>query len=78
MKQVLLFLFLTGSFFSNVSFGQTLKGKVTDISGKPVPSASIYIKEIKQGLIGNAEGEFQIKLKAGVYHLELYLYWLSC
>jgi hypothetical protein len=70
MKQVVLFLLLVGSIFSNVSFAQTLKGKVTDTSGKPIPSASIYIKEIKQGLICNADGEFQIKLKAGMYQLE--------
>jgi len=51
-------------------FAQMLKGRVTDTDGRPVAAASIYIKEIKQGVIGDREGNFQIKLAPGTYHLE--------
>ncbi|GHT55972.1 hypothetical protein FACS189446_7870 [Bacteroidia bacterium] len=69
MKRVILFFLVASSFFPGL-FSQTLKGKVVDVSGKPVPSVSVYIKELKQGLICDVTGEFQIKLKAGTYHLE--------
>ena len=61
---------LIGLFFSPIAFAQMLKGKVTDINGGAVASASIYIKEIKQGAIGDKEGNFQIKLVPGTYNLE--------
>lgn len=70
MIQKVIFLAAISLIFSGNSFCQTLKGRVTDISGKPVPSASIYVKEIKQGMACNAEGEFQIRLKTGTYQLE--------
>ncbi|MDR0833812.1 MAG: DUF5686 and carboxypeptidase regulatory-like domain-containing protein [Candidatus Symbiothrix sp.] len=61
---------LASLLFSTGSFAQTLRGKVTDSSGNPVPAASVYIREIKQGLICNAEGVFQLNLKQGAYHIE--------
>jgi hypothetical protein len=61
---------LMGLLFSTLSFAQILKGKVTDISGNPISAASVYVQEIKQGLICNAEGEFQLKLLPGTYHIE--------
>jgi hypothetical protein len=63
-------LILTGLLFSTLTFAQTLKGKVTDASGLPIPGASVYVKETKQGLVCNAEGEFQTKLPPGTYQLE--------
>ena len=61
---------LTGLFFTPVVFAQMLKGKITDANRNPVVSASIYIQEIKQGIIGDKEGNFQITLAPGTYHLE--------
>ncbi|GHV71304.1 membrane protein [Bacteroidia bacterium] len=61
---------LVGLLFSTLSHAQTLKGRVTDISGNPIPAASVYIQEIKQGLICNAAGLFQINLAPGTYHIE--------
>jgi hypothetical protein len=61
---------IAGIFFVSPAFAQILKGRITDINGRPVAAASIYVKEIKQGIIGDAEGNFQIKLAPGTYHLE--------
>ena len=61
---------LTGLFFTPIVFAQILKGKITDAKGSMIASASIYIQEIKQGIIGDKEGNFQIKLVPGTYHLE--------
>jgi len=61
---------LTGLLFIQFTSAQTLKGRIIDIEGQAIPLASIYIKEIKQGLIGDNDGFFQIKLKPGTYHLE--------
>ena len=64
-------LFLLGILFSASSFSQVLKGRVVTESGEPVPAASVYIIENKQGLIANDAGEFQVKLSPGHYHLEV-------
>jgi hypothetical protein len=48
-----------------------LSGRITDEAGDPVPTASIYIRELNQGLIANNNGEFQVSLPAGEYHLEI-------
>ena len=63
------FIFI-GLFFPSPVFSQVLKGKIIDAFGRPIPSASVYIEEIKQGLICNAEGYFQVKLNPGTYHME--------
>jgi hypothetical protein len=64
-------LIIGGLLLSFAAFSQTIKGSVVDHSGKPVPAASIYIKESKQGSIANGDGEFQFKLSPGIYHLEV-------
>ncbi|MDR0863990.1 MAG: DUF5686 and carboxypeptidase regulatory-like domain-containing protein [Candidatus Symbiothrix sp.] len=68
MKYLLLVL---GLGFSLSSFSQLLKGRVSTETGEPVPAASIYIRETKQGLIANNEGEFQLKVSPGAYRLEV-------
>jgi len=61
---------ITGLLSTQFAFAQMLKGKVADTNGRPIAAASIYIKEIKQGVIGDKEGNFQIRLTPGTYHLE--------
>lgn len=60
---------VTGLLFAPFAFAQTLKGRITDVNNRPVASASVYIKEIKQGIIAGKDGNFQIKLAPGTYHL---------
>jgi hypothetical protein len=64
-------LIIGGLLLSFSAFSYTIKGRIVDDLEKPVPAASIYVKENKQGSIANVEGEFQIKLPSGIYHLEV-------
>ena len=49
------------------SFAQGIRGKVTTESGEPLPFASIYIRNTGEGVPTNQHGEFELKLKKGVY-----------
>lgn len=44
-----------------------LSGKITDSSGSPIPYATVYIQELKQGTTANARGIYEIKLSNGIY-----------
>ncbi len=55
---------------SHAVLSQNLQGKVVDTSGEPIPAASIFIQETRQGLVCNLEGEFRTKLVPGTYHCE--------
>lgn len=65
---------LTSILFCVVIFmplaAQVIKGKVVDTSGDPVPNASIYIRELLQGIMTDDNGEFQASLKKGDYTFE--------
>jgi len=63
-------LIITCLFVTQFVSAQTLKGRVIDTKGEPIVAASIYIKEIKQGLICDKDGNFQIKLNTGTYTIE--------
>lgn len=52
---------------SHFASGQTLNGKITDISGQPVPYATVYIQELKYGTTSNTNGDYELKLPAGNY-----------
>ena len=47
--------------------GQTLSGRIVDPKGKPVPWATVFIKELMYGTTANQEGYFELKLPAGEY-----------
>lgn len=66
MKQVLL-VFSCLIHLSQLSVSQTLNGKITDISGHPVPYATVYLQELMQGTTSNTKGDYEIKLKPGNY-----------
>jgi len=50
---------------------QSLKGKIENLSGEPVPFATIYIHEITSGIVADEQGEFQSKIKTGTYTCEI-------
>jgi len=69
MRSTLLFaiiLLLSGPSFAQVN----LSGKITDDQNKPIPFASIYIKNTTKGTSANSEGEYILKLKPGVYEIQ--------
>jgi iron complex outermembrane receptor protein len=70
MKKISIFLFLFVSTLANAqSF--TLKGKVVDENKKPLPSATLLVKETKKGYTTDLDGKFSINLTKGVYTIEV-------
>ncbi|PZX56642.1 DUF5686 and carboxypeptidase regulatory-like domain-containing protein [Algoriphagus chordae] len=70
-KQVLLILVLCISFtvllFGNPANAQGIKGKVTTADGEPLAFASVYVRNLGDGVPTNEEGNYEYKLKKGVY-----------
>lgn len=66
------FLVLLLSFICVHSFAQevTLSGTITDERGKPVPFATVYIKNTSKGTSANSEGGYSISLKTGQYQVQ--------
>jgi len=52
---------------TGVSHSQSLKGKITNESGEPVPYSTVYIQELKQGTTANTKGDYELKLPSGKY-----------
>lgn len=50
---------------------QTFKGTVVDQNGSPISHASIYLHEIKSGILANYEGNFSFHLPVGDYTCEV-------
>ncbi|MHC1733275.1 MAG: DUF5686 and carboxypeptidase regulatory-like domain-containing protein [Bacteroidales bacterium] len=51
----------------NLLQAQSLSGRITDTKGVPMPSASVYITELRQGTTSNNEGFYEITLPPGNY-----------
>ncbi|WP_158858361.1 DUF5686 and carboxypeptidase regulatory-like domain-containing protein [Lunatibacter salilacus] len=49
------------------TFAQGVRGYVRNERGNPLPFASIFIRNLGDGIPSNAEGYFQLNLKPGVY-----------
>ncbi|MBK8146005.1 MAG: carboxypeptidase-like regulatory domain-containing protein [Bacteroidetes bacterium] len=63
LRQLLLFLVLF--FCMNQVMAATLKGRITDVKGDPLPFASLYIKGTSSGTTSNVEGYYQFELSKG-------------
>ena len=50
-----------------VSQAQSLRGRITDTKGVPMPSASVYITELRQGTTSNNDGYYEIAVPPGSY-----------
>ncbi len=46
-----------------------IKGRVLDDDGKPLPYTTIYVKETGSGSISNENGNYEIRLAPGTYHI---------
>ncbi len=61
-------IFVAFLLFPSISVkAQVLRGRITDSSGSPMPSASVYITELRQGTTSNNEGLYEISLPSGNY-----------
>lgn len=52
-------------------FSQNVKGKITDSEGNPLPGASIIVHNTFVGTSSDAEGNFNLRLRAGNSKLEI-------
>ena len=68
MKKILLVIILVTHAMPNI-MAQATRGRVQDGKGEAVSFASIYIRELKQGISANENGEFELKLPNGNYSL---------
>ena len=68
---IIRYIFLVFLFFSFSVSSQTItiKGKITDQAGLPVPFASVYQKNTTRGTSANSEGEYRLKLSPGKQEL---------
>ena len=62
----ILFVFLLSAFSS---YAYVIKGTVKDLAGNALGYANIYINGTTNGTSANAQGEYQLELKAGSYEL---------
>lgn len=46
---------------------QELSGTITDEAGRPVPWATVFVKELMFGTVANQDGGFELKLDPGEY-----------
>jgi len=53
--------------FNLQALPQSLKGTIKDTRGNPVPYATVYIRETRQGTVANTKGDYEIHLPEGTY-----------
>ena len=54
-------------FFQNYTLAQGIKGKVTTSEGEPLAYASVYIRNLEDGVPTNENGLYEFRLKPGFY-----------
>lgn len=59
------------SFISIQTRAQVVAGKIVNEQNEPVPYATIFVTETKEGTISNSEGNFKIQLARGSYHFKI-------
>src|ERR1700684_2789977 len=69
MRFYFTFILFTLLYYSTSAQSTTLSGKVTDQDGKPVPFASIYIKNTTKGASAKSEGDYSLQLQPGQYEV---------
>src|SRR5680860_1530860 len=55
--------------FSFPSNAQIVSGLILNEKNEPVPYATIFVQEAKKGTITNSNGNFNLQLENGIYHL---------
>lgn len=67
MKQLLFFICCTiiSALMAASANAATLKGRITDSKGEPLPFASLYLKGTTKGTTSNMDGYYQLELPVG-------------
>ena len=61
-------LMLSAIFFSTGLSAQVISGKITGEKNDPIPYATIFVAETREGTISNSDGNYHIQLEKGTYH----------
>lgn len=48
-------------------WSQVLKGTIKDTQGEPIPYATVYIRELRQGTVANTKGDYELRIPEGKY-----------
>ncbi len=62
-----LYLIILLIFSATGLFAQSIKGRISNESGAPVPFATVYIQQLRLGTTASPKGEYEIKLPEGKY-----------
>ncbi len=57
--------------FTPVVLSQTVYGKIVDEQNQPVPYATLFVSETREGTISNADGNYNLNLKKGIYNFTI-------
>lgn len=68
-KILSLFIFTSLSYIT--SHAQVVTGKIINEQNEPVPYATIYVAETREGTISNPDGNYRIQLENGTYHFTI-------
>ncbi|MBN3583871.1 carboxypeptidase-like regulatory domain-containing protein [Algoriphagus aestuarii] len=63
----LVFLFLISALITSTVLAQGIRGKVVSTEGEVLPYASVYIRNLGDGVPTNQDGRYEYRLEAGVY-----------
>ncbi len=68
LKTLLIFFF---AIIFGASKAQVIYGRISDENDKPIPYATIFISETKEGTTSNIDGNFHLQLPKGTYHFTI-------
>jgi hypothetical protein len=70
LRNILSFLYLNLFVISSSNLtGQVIMGRIVNEQEEPVPYATIFIQELKEGTITNSEGKFSLHASHGRFHV---------
>ncbi|NQU52871.1 MAG: carboxypeptidase-like regulatory domain-containing protein [Bacteroidetes bacterium] len=70
-KNLSLSILLACYFLSFQSGAQVITGKIINEQNEPVPYATIFVQETKEGTISNTDGNFKLQLNQGTHHFRI-------
>jgi len=64
----ILAIFIIVSFSVHKTSAQVVAGKIINEQNEPIPYATVFVTETREGTISNTDGHYRIQLETGTYH----------